>query len=77
MNPAGRPRFCSNRFRGRGFTLLEILLATVLMATLLLAVWSLLNTYAALFEKGQTRTDHSQLVRSLSRQLTDDLAGLI
>ncbi|NLY00450.1 MAG: prepilin-type N-terminal cleavage/methylation domain-containing protein [Rhodopirellula sp.] len=60
-----------------GFTLLEVLLATVLMATLLAGMWSLLDTYTRLFESGQTRTEQAQLVRSLLRQIADDFRSAI
>ena len=61
----------------RGFTLLEVLLTSVLTATLLAGLWSLLSTYTKLFETGQTRTEQAQLVRSLMRQFSDDLRSAI
>ncbi len=61
----------------RGFTLLEVLLATVLMSALLLTLWSLIGTYTALFATGQARTEQSQIARSLLQQISDDLAGAI
>ena len=59
------------------FTLLEVLLTTVLSATLVLGAWSLLNIYVQLFETGQSKTEQSQLVRSLMQQISDDLHGAI
>ena len=61
----------------RGFTLLEILIATALMTTLLWSLWALMDVYSDLFKKGQARTEQSQLVRSLSQLLTDDLRSAI
>lgn len=61
----------------RGFTLLEVLLATVLMAALLLTLWSLIGTYASLFATGQARVEQSQIARSLLQQIGDDLAAAI
>ncbi len=65
------------RYGRAGFTLLEVLLTSVLMATLLAGVWSLFHVYTRLFETGQTRTEQAQLVRSLMRQLSDDLRSAI
>ena len=60
-----------------GFTLLEILIATALVTTLLWSLWALMDIYTELFRKGQARTEQSQLVRSLSQLLTDDLRSAI
>ena len=60
-----------------GFTLLEILIATALMTTLLWSLWALMDVYTDLFEKGEARTEQSQLVRSLSQLLGDDLRSAI
>lgn len=61
----------------RGFTLLEILLATTLAVVLLAGLWSLFSTYTNLFETGQIKTEQSQLARALLEQLTDDLKSAI
>jgi type II secretory pathway pseudopilin PulG len=61
----------------RGFTLLEVLIATGLAATLLLGLWSLFSLYADLFERGQAKTEQSQLARALLEQLTADLHSAI
>ena len=61
----------------RGFTLVEVLLATGLAAALLLGLWSLFSVYTSLFERGQTKTEQSQLARALLEQLSDDLHGAI
>ncbi len=63
--------------RRRAFTLLEVLLAALLSVVLLAAVWSLYTVYANLFEKGEARTEQAQLVRSLMRQISDDLRSAI
>jgi hypothetical protein len=49
----------------------------MLMATLLAGVWSLFHVYTKLFETGQARTEQAQLVRSLMRQMSDDLRSAI
>lgn len=64
-------------FRRRGFTLVEMLLASALCSVLLLALWGLYSTYAELFERGQTRVEQSQLSRALLQQLADDLHSAI
>jgi prepilin-type N-terminal cleavage/methylation domain-containing protein len=57
----------------RGFTLVEMLVATALCSVLLAALWGLYSTYADLFERGQMRVERSQLCRALMQQLADDL----
>ncbi len=59
-----------------GFTLLELLLTSLLSAVLLAGLWSLFNTYMRLFETGQSKTEQSQLVRALAQQLAEDLHGI-
>ncbi len=61
----------------RGFTILELLLASMLAAVLMAGLWSLLSTYERLFASGETRTERSQLVRSVLDQLADDLSSAI
>ncbi len=61
------------RRRAGGFTLLEILLTTVLSAALLGILWGLFSVYLRLFETGQAKAQQQQLVRALLQQLTDDL----
>ena len=72
----GRVRRSSGT-RREGFTLLEILIATALMTTLLWSLWTLMDIYTDLFADGEARTEQSQLVRSLSQLLTDDLRSAI
>jgi prepilin-type N-terminal cleavage/methylation domain-containing protein len=59
--------------RRRGFTLLELIIASSLVATLMLLVWSLFSVYSKLNDKGAKRATELQLVRSLMRQLRSDL----
>ena len=59
------------------FTLVEVLLTSVLTATLLAALWSLLAMYSKMFDTGQTKTEQSQLARTLLAQLSDDLHGIV
>jgi type II secretory pathway component PulJ len=72
VSPLGRPR----RLRG-GFTILELLLASVFGAILLAGLWSLLRTYERLFTSGESRAEHAQLVRAVFDQLAEDLSRAI
>ncbi len=60
-----------------GFTLIEVLLATMLMAVLVAALWNLLSTYMRLFETGHAKTEQSQLARTLLRQVECDLQAAL
>jgi len=72
-----QPRNRRRRSPASGFTLVEVLLTTILAATLMLGIWTLLNTYIDLFEEGRSKTDETLLVRALMRQLSDDLHSAI
>lgn len=63
--------------RRQGFTLLELLLAAVLTAVLMAGIWALLGTYEGLVAQGQAKAEHSQLLRTLMEQLSDDLRSAI
>ncbi|MBI2479681.1 MAG: prepilin-type N-terminal cleavage/methylation domain-containing protein [Planctomycetia bacterium] len=56
-----------------GFTLLEVIIASSLAATLMLLVWSLFSVYSKLYDKGVQQATELQLVRSVMRQLRSDL----
>lgn len=56
----------------RGFTLLEMLIVSILVSVLMMGVWSLFRTWGRLYERGERRVRHAQLVRSLCDQFTDD-----
>jgi prepilin-type N-terminal cleavage/methylation domain-containing protein len=60
-----------------GFTLLELLLTSLLSAVLLAGLWALFSTYMQLFETGQTKTEQSQLIRALAQQVADDLRSVV
>ena len=63
--------------RQRGFTLLEMILATALSLALLGGLWQLFSTYADLFEQGQQQVEESQLLRSVMQLFTEDLGSAI
>ena len=60
-----------------GFTLLEVLLATMISASLLALLWALFSVYLRLFETGPARAEQVQLARALLQQLGDDLHSAI
>ena len=60
-----------------GFTLIEVLLTMVLAAALLSALWTLLSMHVKLFDAGQTKTEQSQLARTLMKQMSDDLHSVV
>ncbi len=78
-NPRGPARWekATGLVSVKGFTLLEVLLTMVLMATLLAGMWSIFNIYSRLFETGQIQSEQAQLVRSLLRQISDDFRSAI
>ena len=60
-----------------GFTLLELLISMSLMIVLISILWSLIRVYSGYYAAGTRRIDRSQLVRSLSQLLSDDLGAAI
>jgi len=50
-----------------------MLLATALCGVVLAALWMLMGTYSALFDKGQRQVERAQLCRALLEQMADDL----
>lgn len=61
------------RAKLRGFTLLELLLALVIMVALLTATWMLLGIFRDRVEKAQTQTERRHLTRALQLTLSNDL----
>ena len=61
----------------RGFTLLELVVSAVLVATLLVSIWGLYRMFSVLYETGFVQTEKAQLGRSLLQQLSDDLANTV
>lgn len=62
--------------RRPAFTLLELLIASSLLALLMLLVWSLFSTYTRLEERGARAASELQLMRSVSQQLRSDIEHL-
>lgn len=63
--------------RRPAFTLLEVLLAAILSATLLMGLWSLFRVYSNLFVTGHDESLRHQLIRSLMEQFNADLQSTI
>lgn len=60
-----------------GFTLLEILLTSLLTAIILMSLWSLSDIYLRLFVSGKKKIEEVQLVRGLTHQLSHDVAQVV
>jgi len=60
-----------------GFTLIEVLLAAALTATLLACLWSLFAIFSRLFETAPAKTEHARLVSAVAQQIADDLQSAI
>lgn len=59
------------------FTLVELVVSILLMAALLTATWTMLNSFRDRFEKSQSRVERSQLIRALHQVLENDLASCL
>ena len=60
-----------------GFTLLELLVSMGLLMTLVAMLWALIQLYANYFAAGTHRAERSQLVRSISQLMGEDLGAAI
>jgi prepilin-type N-terminal cleavage/methylation domain-containing protein len=56
-----------------GFTLLELIVALLLMSTMMSAAWMMMATFRDRMETSQQRIERAQLVRSLQQTLERDL----
>ena len=60
-----------------GFTLLEVLLTSLLASVVLIALWSLSDIYLKMFATGRKKIEETQLVRGLTAQLAKDVSQVI
>ena len=60
-----------------GFTLIEVLIVMGLLVVIFGAIWGIVETFSKSFTRGEMRAERSQLVRSLSQLVTDDLGCAI
>jgi prepilin-type N-terminal cleavage/methylation domain len=65
------------RSRHYGFTLIEVLIVMALLIVIFAAIWGIIETFSKSFVRGEIRAERSQLVRSLSQLVTDDLGCAI
>ena len=63
--------------RRDAFTLLEILIVLVLMATLLVGLSSMVRLFSRHYSANERRVGRAQLARSISQMLSDDLGAAI
>jgi prepilin-type N-terminal cleavage/methylation domain-containing protein len=61
----------------RGLTLVEMLIALLLMSVLMAGLWSILDVYSKLFEAGAAKTEQSQVARALMQVISEDLRAAI
>ncbi len=57
-----------------GFTLLEVLLTSLLASVVMLALWSLSDIYLRMFASGRKKVEETQIVRGLTSLLAKDLS---
>jgi prepilin-type N-terminal cleavage/methylation domain-containing protein len=62
--------------RIRGYSLVEMVIAMVLVAALMSSVWSIMSLYNGLLTAGRDRTTEQQLIRSLFQIVCDDITGV-
>ena len=58
------------------YTLIEMLIASVLVAALMSVVWSMMSMYNGYLRAGQLQAVEQQLIRSVLNLLEDDLQGV-
>lgn len=61
----------------RGFTLLELLIVLLLMATLLVGMSSIVRLFSRNYAANERRVGRAQLARSISQMLSDDLGAAV
>ncbi len=61
----------------RGYTLIEMLIALVLVSALMSAVWGMMSLYNDLLTAGTKKTAEQQLVRSVMQILSADLSAVV
>ncbi|WP_373650953.1 hypothetical protein [Schlesneria sp. DSM 10557] len=60
-----------------GFTLLEVLLTSLLASVVLIALWSLSDIYLRMFATGRKKIEETQIVRGVTAQLAKDLSQIV
>lgn len=62
--------------RRSGYTLIEMIIAMVLVSALMSSVWGIMSLYNSLLTAGRDRTTQQQLVRSVFQIIEEDLGGV-
>ena len=71
-----QPRRAAAVLPRAGYTLMELLIAAVLTATLMTVIWGLLSMYNGWLTAGRVQSEERQLRRSLRTQLQEDLEAV-
>ena len=66
----------ADREKRSGYTLVEMIIAMVLVSALMSSVWTIMSLYNGLLTAGRDRTTEQQLVRSLFELVNEDIAGV-
>ncbi|MCP4783478.1 MAG: prepilin-type N-terminal cleavage/methylation domain-containing protein [Fuerstiella sp.] len=61
----------------RGYTLVEMLIAIILVAALMSVAWGMMSMYNSLLTAGQSQTTEQQLIRSLFQIMSEDLSAVV
>ncbi len=78
MRCAASSGHCRQRsLSSSGYTLLELLIASVLIATLMAAAWNLMTMYSSFLTAGRSQAAEQQLARSLMDLLVTDLRAVV
>ncbi len=75
--PIRRPVVQVSDSRRSGYTLVEMLIASILVATLMATVWNLTSLYSGFLTAGRAQAEEQQLARSLIDIISADLHALI
>ena len=67
-------RNLTNRSDRSGYTLVELLIAAVLVSALMSTVWGMMSMYNSLLSAGKAEVTEQQLVRSLFQMISEDLS---
>jgi type II secretory pathway pseudopilin PulG len=73
---AARPHNVATETLRAGYTLIELLIAAVLTASLMTVIWGLLSMYNGWLTAGRAQSEERQLRRSLRVQLQEDLEAV-
>jgi len=70
-------RYSSHHLTRSGFTLLELLIAAVLVSALMTTVWGIMSLYNSMLTAGQAEVTEQQLVRSLFQLMSEDFSTVL